>query len=167
MAEIDIWGIKKRIVDIISADSTLNPDKITDKTALRQIATGAPYINELAEVSVTPAVFVTDHIRTDEIEQQVVSDNNKPNMLNHKIRLMILVLADGKDGAESEKNVNGFVKKILEILEANQHLREPPSGTTNLVHFSVPESVEIIDSSLVGTGKQGRAITLYIETQSS
>lgn len=167
MVEIDIWAIKQRIVEIIKADTTLNPAKITSKAALRTIETGAPYINELSEVSVTPAVFVTDHIRTDEIDQPVVSESNTPNTLNHKIRLMILVLADGKDGAESEQNVNGFVKRILEILEANQHLRQPPSGTTNLVHFSVPESVEIIDSSLVGTGKQGRAITLYIETQSS
>ena len=167
MAEIDIWAIKTRIVKILKSNTTLNPAKITTKDVLRQIETGAPYINELADVSVTPAVFVTDHVRTDEIEQPVVSQNNKPNTLLHRIRLLVLVVADGKDGAESEKNVNTLVKKILEVLEANQTLRDPPSGTANLVHYSRPESVEIIDSSLVGTGKQGRAITLYIETESN
>lgn len=169
MTEIDIWAIKERIVKILKANNAVYNVNPSNKNTYRIIQAGAPYLNDVHKEARLPMLFVTDDQRNDEIDQNVVSTDGAPNQLEHNLRFMLMIIVDGKDGIEAEKSINGFVKRTLEAIESNQKLTDPANSNdkAGLVHYSVPESIEILNPELIGHSKQGRVITLSVTTEST
>ena len=162
--EIDLFGIKERIVTILK-DDTINLFSATptDKTKFRKIEAGAPDLN-LPLQGPFPRIFVTNDDIIDEAIQIGSTVTRSPKAIEHSIRFLIIIAVDGKDGPKAENTADDFVKKVLEKLETHNDLSNPTDNTDPLADWSVPEGISILSRDAVGSDVTGRIIRLRVIT---
>ena len=162
--EVDIFGIKDRIVTILK-DDTVNLFSATpsDKTKFRLIQAGAPDLNKPLQ-GPFPRIFVTNDDVIDEAIQRGSTVLRNPKAIEHSMRFLIILVVDGKSGEKAEETADDFVKKVLEKLETHNDLSNPSDNTDPLADWSVPEGISILNRESVGSNVTGRIIRLRVIT---
>ena len=169
---IDIWTIKERLVEILQTDSDLYNDAVSANDVIREIKSGAPDENELTRITTLPSLFITNDDIIDNISLNGSYRDDNSLRLEHEIRVLLLLIVDGKDSQKAERIGDLLVKNIVDRLEKFPELEEPDTSEspesisisgTGIVLSHRPEQIAVLDRSLVGKAKQGRVIRLMIK----
>lgn len=159
--DIDLWEIKKQVVDILDSNATIF-DATGANSKVRKIDTGAPRMKGNLIVETTlPHIWVTNDTVIDEVRVRNSTESNAPKTTEHTLGLKIILLAEEKDGFDVEEVLDDFVKLITEEITENYDLRDPGGAeNTSVVDSCIVKRVMELSPAMAGRARQGRIITL-------
>lgn len=127
--ELDIFGIKERIVAILQNDTGLYTTT-AESGKLRKIVAGWTIQDK-----VKPNAFITNSSRFETIiPKSVIS--NEWKTLTHELDFEIHLTVDGKTPSDAEEKLDDFRKLLYEVIEENNQLKNPSTGLDPLVSTS-------------------------------
>jgi len=158
--DVDVFGIKERIADILDSDSALF-DATGANNKIRKIDTGAPRMKDGLIVETTlPHIWVTNDTIIDDVRQMSSTVSNAPKTLEHNLHFRIILLAQKKDGFKVEEQLDDFVQLIGQTITENYELNNPVGGADPLADSCRILQVSELNSAQTGLDKQGRIIRL-------
>lgn len=157
--DVDLFGIKQRIVDILDSNSTLF-DATGANDKVRKIDAGAPRMSRLRNETTLPHIWVTNEDAIDVIRQNNSVGGNAPKVLEHQINFKIILMAQEKDGFKTEEVLDDFVKLINQSITENYELNDPATGLSPLADSCYPSRVVELGRVFTGLSLSGRVISL-------
>ena len=151
VTELDLFGIKERIVAIMQNDTDLYTNT-AEANKLRRIVAGFS-----DDEKVLPMAFITNSQNLEAISPVSVI-SNAWNSLTHTIDFEIHVIVNGKSSQAVEEKLDDFRKLIYEVIEENNQLKNPSTGLDPVVATSWPMRLRHEGR---GTLRQEHIITLH------
>lgn len=152
MASIDIAGDIDRIIEILSADTTLND-------AMREIKFGES--NYLKYDEPAPCILVTAPNSPFKTRDSFGIGEGSADP-QHTAQYLIKIVVDSNNAENAERELYGYIKQVTDILKANPRLKEP-------VALNDPKCIRsfIFDVPLEGSkrGQERLIATIGIQCQ--
>ncbi len=165
MAELDLYAIKERIVDILDSNTSLY-DSTGASGKVRKIQAGIKFFDFVNKETTLPVIYVTNDLATDIVRVSGSVSSNTQKVLNHDLRFKIFLIVDGKDGQKAEEKADDLIKLIKESINANYDLRDPTAGTDPKVQSAYIERDERRTPDF-GANKQVRQLVLRCSAMTS
>ncbi len=160
--DVDTWEVKKQIVSILEADTTLFSTTGAG-SKVRKIEAGAPRMSELVKETTLPHIWITNDSVIETIRIQNSTEGNAPNVTEHTMNFKIIIMIEQKDGFDAEEVLDDFVKLIKQDITANYDLRDPGGAeSTSVADSCEVRQVSQLDPVTVGRKRHGQIISLRV-----